>query len=145
MQQVEQARSAALRVALAVRKVGFALTLAATTCAIFSASAAAPSYPTRPIKIVVPFTAGGGSDVTTRLIAEQMAPKLGQPVIVENRPGASASVGAGQVAHAQPDGYTILVGTATLIANTLVTGPSEGFDLVKDFEFVGKVGQLDLM
>src|SRR5437870_2043107 len=111
MQQVEQARSTTLRVALGVRKVGLALAVAATTCAICSAPASAQNYPSRAIKIVVPFTAGGGSDVTTRLIAEQMTPKLGQPVIVENRPGASASVGAGQVAHAPPDGYTILVGT----------------------------------
>ena len=54
--------------------------------------ASAQNYPTRPIKVVVPFTAGGGSDITARMVTEQMAPKLGQPMIVENRPGASAAV-----------------------------------------------------
>ena len=105
--------------------------------------ASAQHYPTRPIKVVVPFTAGGGSDITARMVTEQMAPKLGQPMIVENRPGASAAVGAAQVAHSAPDGYTLLVGTAALVTNTLVSGPSENFDVVNDFEFIGKIGQLD--
>jgi tripartite-type tricarboxylate transporter receptor subunit TctC len=113
-------------------------TLAATT-------AIAQNYPSRPIKFVVPFTAGGGTDVTARLVAEKLAPKLGQPIVVENRPGASAAVGAGTVVHAQPDGYTLLVGTATLITNVLVSGPRENFDVINDFEFIGKIGQIDLI
>ncbi len=117
--------------------------LLAVASAIFLPAAAAQDYPTRPIKLVVPFTAGGGADVIARMLAEQMSPKLGQPVIVENRPGASAAIGAGQVAHSAPDGYTILVGTATLVTNTLVSGPSENFDVINDFEFIGKIGQLD--
>jgi len=141
----QPARSATSRIENRLRHLAWLLMLAVAGYALSCATASAQNYPARPIKIIVPFTAGGGSDVTTRLIAEQMSPKLGQPVIVENRPGASAYVGAGQVAHAAPDGYTILVGTATLIANSLVTGPPESFDLVKDFEFIGKVGQLDLM
>ena len=118
-------------------------------CAFAVLFASAPSfaqtYPTQPIKFIVPFTAGGGTDVTARLVAEQLAPKLGQPIVVENRAGASAAIGASVVAHSPPNGYTLLVGTATLITNTLVSGPSENFDVVKDFEFIGKIGQIDLI
>ena len=121
------------------------LIAAAIACTLSFAPASAQTYPTRPVKFVVPFTAGGGTDVTARLVAERMEPKLGQPIVIENRPGASAAVGAGQVAHAQPDGYTILVGTATLVANTLVSGKSESFDVIDDFEFIGEIGRLDLI
>jgi len=121
------------------------LLLAALASTLVLTPASAQNYPTRPIKFVVPFTAGGGTDVTARLVAERMSSKLGQPIIIENRPGASAAVGAGQVAHSRPDGYTILVGTATLITNSLVTGPSENFDVINDFEFIGKIGQIDLI
>lgn len=102
-------------------------------------------YPNRPIRVIVPFTAGGGTDVTTRAVAQELAPRLGQPIVVENRAGASASLGAAVVKNAVPDGYTLLVGTATLITNMLVSGPSENVDPVKDFEFIGKVGQIDLI
>ena len=120
-------------------------TIAALAFALTATTATAQNYPTRPIKFVVPFTAGGGTDVTARLVAEKLAPKLGQPIIIENRPGASAAVGAGYVAHAQPDGYTFLVGTATLITNALVSGPSENFDVINDFEFIGEIGRIDLI
>ena len=125
-------------------RAGFCM-VAALAFAVTASTAGAQNYPTKPIKVVVPFTAGGGTDVTTRLIAEKLAPKLGQPIIVENRPGASAAVGAASVAHAPPDGYTLLVGTATLITNLLVSGPSENFDVINDFEFIGKIGQIDLI
>ena len=108
-------------------------------------AAAAQSYPNQPIKLIVPFAAGGGTDVTARMVAEQLRPRLGTSVVVENRPGASAAVGAGVVARSAPDGYTLLVGTATLAANTVVSGPAENFDLINDFEFVGKMGSLDLI
>ncbi len=112
-------------------------------CTTSGSNALAQTYPNQPIKLVVPFTAGGGTDVTARMVAEQLAPRLGKPVIVENRPGASAAIGASTVAHTAPNGYTLLVGTATLVTNTLVSGPSENFDVINDFEFIGKIGQLD--
>src|SRR6185369_10534353 len=66
------------------------------------------SYPNGPIKLVVPFPPGGLIDTLTRMIAEQLAVKLGQPIIVDNKPGASGNVGAELVANAKPDGYTLL-------------------------------------
>src|SRR5262245_57859588 len=72
--------------------------------------AKAQSYPTRPITIVVPFVAGGATDVIARLIAERMRASLRQPVIVENIAGAGGSTGVGRVARAAPDGYTLSIG-----------------------------------
>jgi tripartite-type tricarboxylate transporter receptor subunit TctC len=82
----------------------------------FSASAFAQTYPNRPVKVVVPFPAGGGTDALTRFIAKGMEPRLGQPFIVENRGGAGTTLGATAVARSEPDGYTIMVGTASTFA-----------------------------
>ena len=71
------------------------------------------TYPSQTIKIVVPFTPGGGVDVVARIIAPRLSESLGQPVIVENRPGAGASIGATYVAQAPRDGYTLLMGTGS--------------------------------
>lgn len=97
------------------------------------------SYPTRPITIVVPFPAGGAVDVLGRMVAEKMSAQLKQPFIVENRRGASASIGATAVAQAAPDGYTLLLGgpashvTAPTILRKLP------YDPIKSFEPVGQV------
>ena len=72
---------------------------------------AQPAYPARPIRFVVPFAPGGGSDIVSRLLAEEVAPRLGQPLIIDNRPGQAASIGAAHVAQSAPDGYTILICT----------------------------------
>src|SRR5436853_81693 len=69
--------------------------------------AAAQSYPSRPLRLVVGFAAGGGSDIPSRKLAERLQPRLGQPVVVENRPGAGAAIAAQAVAQAEPDGYTL--------------------------------------
>jgi tripartite-type tricarboxylate transporter receptor subunit TctC len=74
------------------------------------AGATAQSYPSRPITVVVPFPAGGGSDVIARIVTERMRTSLGQPVIIENATGASGSIGVGRVARATPDGYTLVSG-----------------------------------
>ena len=85
----------------------------------FAATAAsAQTYPVKPIEWVVPYPAGGGSDVVARSLTEAMGQALGQPIIINNKPGAATNIGADYVAHAKPDGYTILTGdTATLAAN----------------------------
>src|SRR5690606_19564664 len=69
---------------------------------------AADTYPDKPIRIVVPYAAGGGVDIVTRLITQKMSEELKQPVIVDNRPGAATNIGMEHVARAEPDGYTLL-------------------------------------
>ena len=78
-----------------------------------SAQASAPAWPTKPIRIIVPLTPGSASDVMARIVADQLAAQLGQPIIVENRPGAGNTIGMSAVAKAEPDGYTILVNSST--------------------------------
>ena len=97
------------------------------------APAAAQTYPTRPINMIVPYPAGGVTDGLARLVAEHMKTSLGQPVIVENVGGAGGSIGAGRVARAAPDGYTLLLGNAeTHVFNA--AAQTLQYDVVKDFE-----------
>lgn len=90
----------------------FALGLGTLLAAAFLSSGipvlAQDSYPSRPIKIVVPLSAGGAADIVPRIVADKLAAKLGQPVVIENRPGAGHNIGAEAVAKAEPDGYTLL-------------------------------------
>ena len=81
-----------------------ALALATSTFA----SAQTAAYPTQPIKWIVPYVAGGGTDNLARTLAEAMQPSLGQPLIIDNRPGASTNIGVGVMMQARPDGYTIM-------------------------------------
>jgi tripartite-type tricarboxylate transporter receptor subunit TctC len=104
---------------------------AALCCGI--AAAAADEYPTRPITMVVPFAAGGPTDVIGRLLAQYMSNALGQNVIVEDVTGAAGSIGVGRVAHAVPDGYTLSIGHwSTHVVNGAIY--SLPYDLLKDFE-----------
>jgi len=96
-------------------------------------SAGAQSYPARPITIIVPYPAGGPSDVLTRILAERMKTSLGQTVIIENVTGAGGSIGVGRVARSAPDGYTLAIGhNQTHVINGAST--SLPYDVVKDFE-----------
>lgn len=94
---------------------------------------AAADYPQRPIKIVVPFAAGGATDVLARMIGQKISPRLGQPVVVENKPGAASNLGARFVAKAAPDGYTLFLGTSTGLAVNPHLYANLGFDPHKDF------------
>ena len=93
----------------------------------------AEDWPTGPIRIVVPFPAGGSADVQSRLIAHELAEALGQPVVVENKPGAGGNIGAAFAAHAQPDGYTLFMGTTGTHASNISLYTKLPFDPVKDF------------
>jgi tripartite-type tricarboxylate transporter receptor subunit TctC len=90
-------------------------------------------YPNRPVKIVVPFPAGGGTDALTRFAARGMEQRLGQPFIVENRGGAGTTLGATAVARSEPDGYTIMVGTASTFAAAPGLYKRLAYDPAKDF------------
>jgi tripartite-type tricarboxylate transporter receptor subunit TctC len=92
------------------------------------AQASAQSWPTKPIRLIVPLTPGSASDVMARIIADQLAAQLGQPIVVENRPGAGNTIGMSAVAKAEPDGYTILVNSSTHTV-TPATRSNLGFEM----------------
>jgi tripartite-type tricarboxylate transporter receptor subunit TctC len=98
-------------------------------------------YPSRLIKLVVGFPPGTSTDVATRVVAEALAKRVGQPVITENRPGASSSIAARAVASSEPDGYTVFVGTVANAINAAFPNAS-GPDLTKDFTPVAMIGSV---
>ena len=102
----------------------------------------APTWPTKPIKYVVPFLPGGVSDNVARLIAQHLGERLGQPVVVENRPGVSGIVGTQAVARSAPDGYTVMGGTITTHAVNPFFSKNLGYEPVTDFAPVGLVGMV---
>jgi tripartite-type tricarboxylate transporter receptor subunit TctC len=91
------------------------------------------TFPSRPIRIVVPFPAGGPTDILARIVAQKMSEDFGQPVVVENRPGADTALGAVQVARAAPDGYTLLAAMDTTLVMNPATKASLPYDPFKDF------------
>ena len=101
--------------------------------ATFAGVADAEDWPTRRLRIVVPFPAGGSADVQVRIVADELAKALGQPVIVENKPGASGALAAVDVAHAPPDGYALMVGSVGTHAINVSLYPKLQYDPVKDF------------
>ena len=115
-----------------VRRVALAC-LCALAAAAPATAAAQESYPNRPIRIVVPFPAGGPTDILSRIVAQKMSESWGQPVVVENRPGADTAIGAVQVAKAAPDGYTILAAMDTTLVMNPATKSSLPYDPFKDF------------
>ena len=107
-----------------------AFLLAALT---LTGQAGAQAYPSRPVKLMVPYAAGGAVDMMGRLIAKEMTALNGQPYVVENKGGAGGAIAAAEVAHAQPDGYTILIGaTGPNVIAPAVYGATVGFDPLKD-------------
>jgi tripartite-type tricarboxylate transporter receptor subunit TctC len=96
-------------------------------------------YPERPIRLVVPFAPGGDGDIMGRLWAKYAAPHFGGTLVVENKAGAGGAIGAGEVARAKPDGYTLLLGTTTTQIISPAASPSVAYDALKDFMLVGMV------
>jgi tripartite-type tricarboxylate transporter receptor subunit TctC len=107
---------------------------------VIAAAAALPvhaqQFPSRPIRIIVGFTAGGPSDIVARLIAQQLTERFGRPVVVENRPGATGTIGAELVAKSKPDGYTLYLPSQTTHAVAPYMYQKVGYDPVKDFSTV---------
>ena len=104
---------------------------------LLAAAVQAQTYPAKPVRVVVPFPAGGIVDILTRAVTEKMASSWGQPIIVETKPGAGALIGTEAVANAAPDGYTFLVASITGSVGPLIN-PQFKYDLRKDFTAVGQ-------
>jgi tripartite-type tricarboxylate transporter receptor subunit TctC len=104
----------------------------ASTGRAFAQDAAA-TFPSRPIRIVVPFPAGGPTDVNIRILGQKLSENLGQGVVIENRPGANTGIGATQVARSAPDGYTLLAAMDTTLVMNPATGVSMSYDPFRDF------------
>lgn len=107
--------------------------------AFAQADAQAQDYPSRPITLIVPFAAGGSTDVIARVVGEAMHRALGQPVIIENRAGAGGSLGTAAIAKAAPDGYTIGMGTASTLAINPAAYKNLPFDVQKDLAPIGNI------
>lgn len=108
-----------------------ALALAAVLCAAPLAHAQAPAWPAKPIRFIVPFTAGSGTDIIARAVGESMAKSLGQPIVVENKPGAGGTIAAAQVARSDPDGTTLLIHSSGHALNPAIY-THLSYDTVKD-------------
>src|SRR5262245_25055193 len=104
------------------------------------AAAQAPNYPTRPVTLVVAFPPGGASDVLSRILARKLEQLLGQPFVIDNRPGAGGNVAADAVAHAAPDGYTLLNGNNSILATNAALYKKINFDPEADFAPIGMIG-----
>src|SRR5574339_435556 len=116
-----------------------------TWIALFATCAAAQTYPSKPVKLVVPFPAGSATDQIARVVGQQLQENLGQPFIVENKPGAQGSIAATEVARAAPDGYTLMVGTNTPLAANPSLFKKLNYDPVKDFAPIARLGTISFM
>jgi len=122
--------------------LGIALTLVATMA--IAPSAGAQKYPDHPIKLIVPVPPGGGVDILSRAIGGKMAQSMGQPVVVENKAGASAAIGTEALAKAPPDGYTIMMGYSAHATNPIFSSGLP-YDTDKDFAAIAQVGYIPLI
>src|SRR3954451_2121029 len=130
-----------MRLAIRSARAGAVAALVVTA----SVTSRAADYPSQTIKMVVPFPPGGGVDVVARVIAPRLSELLGQSVIVENRPGAGASIGAAYVAQAPKDGYTLLLGTASTHGTNPNVYTKLAYDPVRDFVPVALITSAPLL
>src|SRR5207245_3340795 len=119
-----------------MRIVALTFVAAPLSVGLRSGLAEAQVYPAKPIRIVVPWAPGGSTDVLARLIGTRMAERWGQPVVVENKPGASGNIGSDVVAKAVPDGYTLLLGSVSTHAMNPFLMPGMPFKAVDDFSTI---------
>jgi tripartite-type tricarboxylate transporter receptor subunit TctC len=119
--------------------------IAGVAVVLMAANAAAADYPTRPIKLVVPYAAGGPTDVLGRLVGEYLGRDLKQPVIVENKAGAQGAIGAEAVARSEPDGYTLFVTAASIIVLNPMLYKKLSYDPVRDFRMLALVTDLPVV
>jgi tripartite-type tricarboxylate transporter receptor subunit TctC len=114
-------------------RLGFLLLALLAAPTAFPKAAVAQDWPAHPLQLIVPFPAGGSADVQSRVIAEGLAAALGQPVVVENKPGAGGNIAAMEAARSAPDGYTLFMATTGTAASNISLYKNLGFDPVKDF------------
>jgi len=110
-----------------------------------AAETSAQPYPSKPIKIVVPFTPGGSNDVLARTIAQKLSESWGRPVVVENRPGAAGNIGADAVAKAAPDGYTLLVAANSVLSINPILNEGTAFNPLNDFAPISLIGAVPIL
>ena len=122
-----------------MRNVLFLFTL------VFTSLVNAQTYPSKPIKLLVPFPAGSATDQIARVIGQQLQEALGQPLVVENKPGAQGSIAASEAARAAPDGYTLMVGTNTPLAANPSLFKKLSYDPAKDFAPIARLGTISFM
>ncbi len=127
------------RMSLSRRRL-FALPALAAVAASAPALAQTETFPTKAIRIIVPFAPGGSGDITARLVGKYIEDKTGQPFVVENKPGANGIVGALAVKTAPPDGYTLMLATTSTNAANVHMYKNPGYDPEKDFQVVGIIG-----
>jgi tripartite-type tricarboxylate transporter receptor subunit TctC len=108
-------------------------------------SAQAQTFPSRPIRMIVPFAPGGGTDFVARAIAQKMSENIGQPIVVDNRPGAGTNIGVLELMRSAPDGYTLLLSSASTYAINPSLGKDVPYDPLKDFAPVALVARLPLL
>jgi tripartite-type tricarboxylate transporter receptor subunit TctC len=125
-------------------RIALALAAALLAAPILSTPCFAEDYPARPIRIIVPFGAGGPADVTARLIGNVMQENFGQPVVVENRPGAGGVIGTVEAVKSPPDGYTLLMMSNTQTANESLV-PQRKYELMRDLMPIAPVNYSDLV
>jgi tripartite-type tricarboxylate transporter receptor subunit TctC len=122
-----------------MRRIPSAFLLAAAT-GLWLAPAAAAEYPARPVSLIVAFTPGGPSDVLARIVGKKIGELLGQPIVIENRPGAGGNIAAELVARATPDGYTLLMGNNSILATNASLYKKISYDAEKDFAPISLIG-----
>lgn len=125
-------------------KMQRALLTVVLACA-FAQGAAAQAWPAKPVKVVVPFSAGGSTDVVARIVADKLSPRLGQPVVVDNKGGAGGSIGSDFVAKSPADGYTLLVGTSSTMAIAPHVYTKLPYSPTRDLTPVTLLGTADIM
>lgn len=116
-------------------------TLVVAAAALLAAGTQAQGFPSKPIRFIVPFTAGSGTDVIARTVGDTMARGLGQPIIIENKPGAGGTIAAAQVAKSEPDGHTVLIHSSSHAVNPAIY-PSLPFDTLRDLTGVTPLAAL---
>src|SRR3954467_2461738 len=106
---------------------------------VLAGAAQAQGYPSQPIRLIVPWPPGGGVDTSARIVAQPLGARLGQNIVIENRPGAAGNIGTEAASKAKPDGYTLLMGSSSPNAINVHLYSRLGFDPVKDFVPIGFV------